>query len=146
MTHPLNPINMSFVAVQAALSAEFKLAVPTYEEKPRTKWIFENSVQNTVVVSRTFFTQEVNEAFADMEDGNEVALRVRLNKSQHLFFEKLRSMCFISPTSVCHVDFYKKKISVLSLYWRKCVDSIFFSAAYFMQSLGLHNARPEKFV
>jgi dynein heavy chain len=54
------------------------LAVPTYEEKPRAKWIFENSVQNTVVVSRTFFTQEVNEAFADLEDGNEDALRVRI--------------------------------------------------------------------
>lgn len=63
---------------QAALSAEFKAAVPAYEEKPRTKWIFENSVQTTITVSRTFFTQEVNEAFGDMEDGNEDALKVPL--------------------------------------------------------------------
>lgn len=46
-------------AMRAALSHEFKAAIPTYDEKPRTKWIFDNSVQNTIVVSRTFFTQEV---------------------------------------------------------------------------------------
>lgn len=68
-------------ALQAALSAEFKRAVPSYDEKPRVKWIFDNSVQNTVVVSRTFFTHEVNEAFADMEDGNEDALKVGVTPS-----------------------------------------------------------------
>lgn len=45
--------------MRAALSAEFKAIIPTYDERPRTKWIFENSVQNTIVVSRLFFTQEV---------------------------------------------------------------------------------------
>ena len=61
---------------QAALSAEYKKAVPSYDEKPRTKWIFDNSVQNTVVDSRTFFSQEVNAAFYEMEEGDEDALRV----------------------------------------------------------------------
>lgn len=46
-------------AMRAALSAEFKAIIPTYDDRPRTKWIFENSVQNTIVVSRLFFTQEV---------------------------------------------------------------------------------------
>ena len=46
-------------AMRSALSHEFKNTIPTYDEKPRIKWIFENSVQNTVVVSRLFFTQEV---------------------------------------------------------------------------------------
>ena len=46
-------------AMRAALSAEFKAIIPTYDERPRTKWIFDNSVQNTIVVSRLFFTQEV---------------------------------------------------------------------------------------
>lgn len=49
--------------MRAALSHEFKSIIPTYDERPRTKWIFENSVQNTVVVSRLFFTQEVRLAF-----------------------------------------------------------------------------------
>lgn len=48
--------------MRAALSHEFKAIIPTYDEKPRTKWILENSVQNTVVVSRLFFTQEVRRA------------------------------------------------------------------------------------
>ncbi len=46
-------------AMRAALSHEFKAAIPAYDEKPRIKWIFDYSVQNTIVVSRTFFTQEV---------------------------------------------------------------------------------------
>jgi len=62
-------------SMRAALSAEFKAAMPVYAEKARTQWLFDNSVQNTVVVSRAFFTQEVNEAFADMENGNEDALK-----------------------------------------------------------------------
>lgn len=32
--------------------------------------------QNTVVVSRTFFTQEITQAFDELEDGNENALKV----------------------------------------------------------------------
>lgn len=63
-------------AMRAAISAEFKAAMPTYAEKARAQWIFENSAQNTIVVSRAFFTAEVNEAFAELENGNEDALKV----------------------------------------------------------------------
>ena len=45
--------------------------------KRSTEWIYEFSAQNTIVVSRTFFTQEVNEAFEELEEGNEDALKVR---------------------------------------------------------------------
>lgn len=69
-------------AMRAALSAEFKAAIPTYDEKPRTKWIFDNSVQSTVTVSRLFFTHEVNEAFEELEDGNEDALKLVLEKQK----------------------------------------------------------------
>ncbi|KAK9866454.1 hypothetical protein WJX84_011662 [Apatococcus fuscideae] len=62
-------------SMRAALSHEFKTAIPTYYELPRTKWIFEYSVQNTIMVSRTFFTQEINEAFEELEEGNEDALK-----------------------------------------------------------------------
>ena len=106
--------------MRAALSAEFKAAIPAYDEHPRTRWIFDWSAQNTVVVSRTFYTQEarprglrgrlwgappagvrqerrgvglpaalalathtlspplplqVNDAFEELEDGNEDALK-----------------------------------------------------------------------
>jgi len=54
------------------------VAIPAYDEKPRTKWIFDYSVQNTIMVSRTFFTQDVNEAFEELEEGNEDALKVSL--------------------------------------------------------------------
>lgn len=63
-------------AMRAALSHEFKVAIPAYDEKPRVKWIFDYSVQNTIMVSRTFFTQDVNEAFEELEEGNEDALKV----------------------------------------------------------------------
>ena len=63
-------------SMRSALSHEFKAAIPAYDEKPRTKWIFDYSVQNTIMVSRTFFTQDVNEAFEELEEGNEDALKV----------------------------------------------------------------------
>ncbi len=39
------------------LQSEYRRALPLYDEMPRTQWIFKHSAQNTVVVSRTFFTQ-----------------------------------------------------------------------------------------
>lgn len=44
-------------SMKAALTAEFRAAIPPYDEMPRTKWLFRWSAQNTIVVSRTFFTQ-----------------------------------------------------------------------------------------
>ena len=64
-------------AMRAALSAEFKAAVAAYDEKPRGKWLFDQSVQTTITTSRTFFTQEINSTFNDMEDGKEDALKAR---------------------------------------------------------------------
>ena len=49
--------------------------MPNYDEVPRTSWILRYSAQATVVVTRTFFTQEVNEAFDELEEGNEDALK-----------------------------------------------------------------------
>ena len=68
-------------AMRSAVSAEFKAAMPAYAEKARTQWIFENSAQNTVVVSRAFFTAEVNEAFMELENGNEDALKVHQHET-----------------------------------------------------------------
>jgi hypothetical protein len=62
--------------MRSALSSEFKAVIGTYEEKPRTTWVFEPSVQNMIVVSRLYFTADVNAAFDDLEDGNEDALKV----------------------------------------------------------------------
>ena len=62
-------------SMRAGLRAEFVSALPAYDDKPRTKWLFDQSVQNTVVCSRVAFTQEVNAAFDQLEEGNEAALR-----------------------------------------------------------------------
>lgn len=59
-------------SMKHALRIEFQKAIPAYDEMPRTQWLFKYSAQNTIVVSRTFFTQEVNEAFEELEEGNEV--------------------------------------------------------------------------
>jgi dynein heavy chain len=56
-------------SMKQALSSEFRKAIPTYDDMPRTQWIFKYSAQNTIVVTRTFFTQEVNEAFEELEEG-----------------------------------------------------------------------------
>ena len=62
-------------AMHKALSSEFKIALPIYEEKPRAKWIFDNSTQMTVVITRVMFTQQMNEAFEQLEDGNTEILK-----------------------------------------------------------------------
>ena len=67
-------------AMREALSAEFKAAVLTYDERPRTKWLTENSVQNTLTVSRLMFTADINAAFDEMEEGNAGALKVCVPK------------------------------------------------------------------
>ena len=57
--------------------------MPSYEEMKRRDWIRESnkmSVQMTVVVSRVYLTQEINEAFSELEDGNEEALKVELQR------------------------------------------------------------------
>lgn len=64
-------------AMRAALRAEYRAAYPAYEDMARVKWIMEWSAQTTVLVSRTYFTQEVNDAFGQLEAGNEHALKVR---------------------------------------------------------------------
>eukprot|EP00891_Asterochloris_glomerata_P002883 jgi/Astpho2/2883/Aster-01037 len=62
-------------SMRAALSHEFKTAIPAYDEKPRSKWIFDYSVQNTIV--------DVNEAFEELEEGNEDALKATFDKQVH---------------------------------------------------------------
>ena len=63
-------------SMQSALSHEYKAAVQTYDEKPRVQWLFDYSVQNTITVSRTLFTQEIAAAFEALEDGKDNALKV----------------------------------------------------------------------
>ena len=62
-------------SMRQALRVEFRTSVAAYDEKPRTKWLFDQSAQNTVMVSRVFYTQEMNEAFEQLEEGNESALK-----------------------------------------------------------------------
>ena len=81
-----------------ALSHEFKQAIPAYDEKPRSKWILDNSVQNTIVVSRTFFTQDVNSAFDELEEGNEDALKVGTLVS---FLPYLQLQAASAPGNTC---------------------------------------------
>jgi dynein heavy chain, axonemal len=71
-------------SMKRALFVEFQKAIPAYDTMKRsTEWIYEFSAQNTIVVSRTFFTQEVNEAFEELEEGNEDALKV-CSRTKHL--------------------------------------------------------------
>lgn len=67
-------------SMKAALTVEFRDAIPTYDEMTRTQWLYKYSVQNTIVVSRTFFTQEVNEAFEELEEGNEDAMKTEFER------------------------------------------------------------------
>lgn len=60
-------------SMKLALTVEFRKAIPAYEDAgtSRTEWIYKFSAQNTIVVSRTFFTQEINDAFDELEEGEQ---------------------------------------------------------------------------
>ena len=70
-----NWLNEVVSAMRGALAAEFRAAVATYDEKPRTKWFFDNSCQNTILTTRVAFTNEIDDAFEQLEDGNDVAIK-----------------------------------------------------------------------
>ena len=67
-------------SMRKGLSSEFKKAIPEYEEQERKTWLFNNSVQMTVAVSRVYFTSEINEAMEALEDGNDEALKEEYNR------------------------------------------------------------------
>ena len=62
-------------SMRQALMTEFKTSIISYDEKPRTKWLFDQSTPNTVMITRVFFTQEMNETFDQMEEGNDGAMK-----------------------------------------------------------------------
>lgn len=72
-------------SMRQALRVEFRASIVSYDEKPRTKWLFDQSAQNTIMVSRVFYTQEMNEAFEQARD------RFGLFSSMHL------SLSLLSP-------------------------------------------------
>ncbi|KAL6747291.1 flagellar outer dynein arm heavy chain beta [Haematococcus lacustris] len=67
-------------SMKAGLISEYRRAIPTYDDMPRTHWIYKYSAMNTIVVTRTFFTQEVNEAFEELEEGNEDAMKTEFER------------------------------------------------------------------
>jgi dynein heavy chain len=70
-------------AMRKAVWAEFTAALPRYDEaESREDWIMEQGAQNTITVSRTIFTQEINEAFDQIEEGNDNAIRECLDKQK----------------------------------------------------------------
>ena len=91
--------------MREALSAEFKAAVLTYDERPRTKWLTENSVQNTLTVSRLMFTADINAVFDEMEEGNAGALKVR---TCCLIIPSTCSFRYTPPTTQKHVATWRE--------------------------------------
>lgn len=65
-------------------------AVAMYEEKSREQWLFDYSAQIALCATQIWWTNEVNMAFARMEEGYENALK-DYNKKQVLFTKKKKS-------------------------------------------------------
>jgi hypothetical protein len=83
LAHPptcLNPLTCLDTPTPTPHPQQSPSAMPTYDEVPRTSWILRYSAQATVAVSRTFFTQEVGEAFEELEEGNEDALKAEYER------------------------------------------------------------------
>eukprot|EP01060_Flectonema_neradi_P007523 TRINITY_DN15258_c0_g1_i3.p1 TRINITY_DN15258_c0_g1~~TRINITY_DN15258_c0_g1_i3.p1 ORF type:complete len:3484 (+),score=722.64 TRINITY_DN15258_c0_g1_i3:1919-12370(+) len=71
----------------------------TYMENPRPTWIFNHCCQAVIVTSRTQFTWETNTAFAQLEDGNESAMRDHLRSQQKQLSSEIKLVLgTLSPT------------------------------------------------
>ena len=84
-----------------------------------TEWIYKFSAQNTIVVSRTFFTQEVNEAFEELEEGNEDALKAEWDKQKaqlaDLIIEinkPLKSLDRSTLITLCTIDVHARDVVI----------------------------------
>jgi len=73
--------------MRLALQKEFRDSLVGYDEKPRAKWLFDQSAQNTVMVTRVFYTQEMNEAFEQLEEGNDNALKDFVQKQMNFLLD-----------------------------------------------------------
>lgn len=69
-------------AMKHALKLSYRNAMPEYEEMSRADWIFKHPAQTAVIASRTHFTNEIEQAFAELEDGNEEALPRALERQK----------------------------------------------------------------
>lgn len=63
--------------MKEALRMEYKSAILLYED-PRAKWLLQHSSQSSIIASRTHFTYQVEQAFANLEDGNDDGLAILL--------------------------------------------------------------------
>ena len=62
-------------AMRRSVRHRFGQAVATYDDKPREAWIFDYEAQPALCGTQIWWTSEVNEAFAKLEEGSENALK-----------------------------------------------------------------------
>ncbi|KAJ9445971.1 Dynein beta chain [Diplonema papillatum] len=76
--------------VRASIKAKIDEANSSYMEQPRISWIFNCCCQAVIVASRLQFTWETNSAFAQLEDGNELAMKDHMQLQQKQLSEEIR--------------------------------------------------------
>jgi dynein heavy chain len=69
------------ICMQESLRWYMKDAFITYEEKPRSEWVFDNCAQVTLVGTQVWWATEVNIAFNRLEEGYENAMKEYVKKA-----------------------------------------------------------------
>jgi len=105
------------------------VAVPAYEDKPRSEWVFDFPAQMTLVGTQVWWATEVNIAFARLEEGYENAMKEYSKKAIGLLNElivllqgKLSEANRVMLQTVCTVDVHSRDV-VLSLIQTKAESS-----------------------
>ncbi|XP_075250106.1 dynein beta chain, ciliary-like isoform X2 [Convolutriloba macropyga] len=108
--------------VEKRMKASVKLrtseAVNMYEEKARDQWIFDWAAQPALTTTQIYWTSEVNQAFAKLEEGYEMAMK-EYNKKQISQLKSLIDLLLDSKLShgdrekimtICTIDVHARDI------------------------------------
>ena len=95
----------------------FNQAVHSYDDKPREAWIFDYEAQPALCGTQIWWTTEVNEAFAKLEEGSENALKdyqkkqiAQLNALISLLVGELTDSDRQKIMTICTIDVHARDV------------------------------------
>jgi dynein heavy chain len=91
-------LNGCIDAMQKAIRFHIQEANSGYTDKPRHEWIYSYTCQAIIVASRIWFTNEVHQAFAQLEEGNDGGMKECL-KNQKSQLDTLIQQVLLNRTS-----------------------------------------------
>eukprot|EP00041_Stephanoeca_diplocostata_P039521 m.1633795 g.1633795 ORF g.1633795 m.1633795 type:complete len:4492 (+) comp25411_c0_seq1:204-13679(+) len=112
-------LNKVLTTMQETIRWNMRDSFQAYEEKPRDQWVFDWPAQVALVGTQVYWTSEVNQSFAKLEEGFENAMKDynkkqvnELNALITLLQGKLSKAHRVMLQTVCTVDVHSRDIVI----------------------------------